>query len=228
MLDSSSFSFACKFLVVLATLTGATRLPAQTPADKPLVVLLGDSIRMGYETTVVADLADVADVWAPEDNCQHTAYGLAHLRKWLGGRDPVLIHVNFGLHDFYLSNSKTPRHTIAQYQANLDAIFDWLAAHTHAKIIFANTTPVIEERQITSDVYHRLVRREADVDRYNAAAMEVVHRRGIPVDDLHQVVIERGGVESLGKYDGVHFTPEGFRVLGDAVAQNIRQALAKK
>jgi acyl-CoA thioesterase-1 len=223
-----SFSFGCKFLVALAVLTGAARLQAGTSPGKPLVVLLGDSIRMGYEATVIADLADVADVWAPADNCQHTAYGLAHLQKWLEGRDPVLIHVNFGLHDFYLPDSKTPRHTIAQYQANLDAIFEWLTTHTRAKVIFANTTPVDEERQITSDVYHRLVRREADVDRYNAAAMDVVRRRGISVDDLHQVVIDGGGVKSLGKYDGVHFTPEGFQVLGHAVAQNIRQALTRK
>lgn len=228
MRRSYSFSIVGTFIIALASLVLATRLPGQTAANKPLVVLLGDSIRMGYEPTVVAALADIADVWAPEDNCQHTAYGLAHLQKWLEGRDPVLIHVNFGLHDFYLPDSKTPRHTIAQYQANLEAIFEWLATHTRAKIIFANTTPVDEERQIASDVYRRLVRRQSDVDRYNAAAMEVVHRRGIPVDDLHQVVADHGGVKLLGKYDGVHFTAEGFRLLGDAVAQNVRQALAQK
>jgi len=213
-------------LPVLLVLTAASFVPGLRADDaKPLVVLIGDSIRMGYQFTVAAELADVAEVWAPDDNCQHTAYGLERLPAWLEGReDAAIIHVNFGLHDCYLPDSQTTRHTVEQYQTNLAAILDWLATHTRAQIIFANTTPVIEERQITSDVYHRLVRRQADVDRFNVAAQEVVNRRGIPIDDLHRVVME-GGLERLSKSDGVHFTRDGFRVLGRAVAANIRANL---
>lgn len=195
---------------------------------KPLVVLIGDSIRMGYQFTVAAELANEAEVWGPDDNCQHTAYGLERLPEWFKGRgDAAVVVVNFGLHDCYLPDSQNTRHTVEQYKANLEAIFSWLATHTHAQVLFANTTPVSEERQIRSDVYRRLVRRQTDVDRFNAAAMEIVHHRGITVVDLHRDIMT-GGLDRLGKYDGVHFTREGFKVLGRSVAAAIRTTLAKK
>jgi len=46
-----------------------------------LVVLVGDSIRMGYQAEVATRLADIAEVWGPEENGGNSAnlLKLAHL-----------------------------------------------------------------------------------------------------------------------------------------------------
>lgn len=49
---------------------------------------------------------------------------------------------------------------------------------TDAKIIFALTTPVIESRQAASEGYKRVVRREADVVKYNAKAAQIASEMG--------------------------------------------------
>lgn len=46
----------------------------------------------------------------------------------------------------------------------------------------------------------------------------------VPVDDLH-AAIEAGGRGSLLTQDGVHFTPEGSRLLGQTVADFVRPPL---
>ena len=43
------------------------------------IVLIGDSIRMGYQEKVHEQLADWADVWAPEENGGDSEKVLAHL-----------------------------------------------------------------------------------------------------------------------------------------------------
>ena len=64
-----------------------------------LVVLIGDSIRMGYQDHVVSQLAGRAEVWAPEENGGDSRNVLAHLDQWVFVRQPDLVHVNCGLHD---------------------------------------------------------------------------------------------------------------------------------
>lgn len=65
----------------------------------PKLVLVGDSIRMGYQKTVRGELSDWAEVWGPEQNGGTSENGLAHLDEWAITRAPDLLHVNCGLHD---------------------------------------------------------------------------------------------------------------------------------
>ena len=50
----------------------------------PRVLLIGDSISMGYTLDVRAKLKDHANVHHPAENCGPTERGLARLDKWLG------------------------------------------------------------------------------------------------------------------------------------------------
>ena len=64
------------------------------------VLLIGDSIRMGYDKYVKNYLADSCDVYSPEDNCRFAQYILRHLCDWKNGFNPDdldLIHWNVGL-----------------------------------------------------------------------------------------------------------------------------------
>lgn len=194
--------------------------------EPPLVILLGDSIRMNYQDVVREQLKGEAELWSPDENCRHTAFVLETLEKWLEGRDPEVIHTNVGLHDMYL-NEKTgqPRHTLDVYGTNLRAIFTRLK-ETDAQIIFALTTAVDEDRQPLSN-YNRVVRRNSDVDRYNAKARDLAAEFGIQVNDLNAFMKDKGAAEILTT-DGIHLSEAGKVIMGKQVAAVIQEALGNR
>ena len=185
-------------------------------------LLLGNSIRMGYQPFVREALADPADVVGPEANCEDSGTFPANLDRWLGAGTWRVIHFNCGLHDIKSDRGtgvcKTP---LDRYRDNLQAVCARLR-RTGAELIWATTTPVIYERHLTKD----FDRREEDVLAYNQAALEVVREHGIRVNDLHAVATD-AGVEDLLSHDGVHFTEAGSRLLVKAVAATIRTCIEK-
>lgn len=212
--------------LLLAFATTATA--AESPAPLPLVILLGDSIRKNYQATVHEKLAGRAEVWSPRGNHKHTQYTLENLEKWLtaAGRDPEVIHINVGLHDMYLNaDTGEPRHDIATYEKNLRAIFAKLHKLTDAKIIFALTTVVDEDRQAKSKGYGRIVRRNEDIDRYNARVREIAAEMDITLNDLNAFMKKSGPGKILLSSDGIHLSPEGCKALGAAVADAITREL---
>ncbi len=210
----------------LATLLCLSVLSMSAADQPPLVILLGDSIRMNYQKAVTDQLTGKAAVWAPKENCAHTAFTLENLAKWLTGRSPQVVHINVGLHDMYLS-AKTgqTRHTLATYEKNLRAIFTKLRNLTDAKIIFALTTAVIEDRQAKSKGYQRVVRRNTDVDRFNAKAREIAQEFGIAVNDLNTFMKKSGPEKILRESDGIHLSPDGCLMIGGKVAEAIVKQL---
>jgi hypothetical protein len=203
-----------------------TSQPEASSKSLPQVVLLGDSIRMNYQAAVISTLAEKADVWSPKDNCKHTTYMLENIDRWLDGQDPRIIHVNVGLHDMYL-DAKTgkPRHTLETYEQNLRAIFVKLRERTDAKIIFALTTVVDEQLQEESKGYGRVVRRNTDIETYNATARRVAKELGIVVNDLNAFMAKAGPENILRPSDGIHLSAEGCELLGREVARVILKEL---
>ena len=69
----------------------------------PRVLLIGDSISIGYTVDVRAMLKGKANVHRPLTNCGPTTTGLQKLDEWLetGGKGKKwdIIHFNWGLHD---------------------------------------------------------------------------------------------------------------------------------
>jgi lysophospholipase L1-like esterase len=186
------------------------------------VILIGDSIRMGYQEIVQQELANEADVWAPTENGGTSQNVLAHLDEWVLARDPDIVHLNCGLHDLRRAfGETTPSVPIAEYRANLEEIFRRILGHTSARLIWATTTPVNEEWHHARKGFDRF---EADVTAYNRESQAIAARFGVTVDDLFQTVVQAGRDEYL-QPDGVHFTQPGYVLLGQAVAAAIRAAL---
>lgn len=209
-----------RFLLLASLLT----VPAK--ADTPLVVLLGDSIRMNYQAAATEQLAGIARVWAPKENCRHTVFTLENLDQWLNDKNPKVIHINVGLHDMYLdAKSARTRHTLAAYEKNLRAIFAKLRKLTEAKVIFASTTSVNEKRQAASKGYKRVVRRNSDVDRFNQSARAIARETGIEVNDLNAHMKKLGADKVLRESDGIHLSPFGCKALGKQVAKAIADQL---
>jgi len=99
-----------------------------------------------------------------------------------------------------------------------------LGDSTDARIVFSLTTAVSEERQASSNTYGRVVRRNVDVDRYNARAREIADEFGIAVNDLNGFMKKAGVAKLLGE-DGIHLSPGGCEALGSRVAGEIGKAL---
>ena len=190
--------------------------------SSPLVVLIGDSIRIGYRDTVRKLLAGRAEVWDPAENGATSENVLAHLDAWAIGRGADVVHVNCGLHDI-----KRPPGAVqnaipfADYEDNVRTILQRIRTETGATAVWAATTPVNQARHHAAKPFDRF---EADVERCNRIAARVAGELGVAVDDLYGVVMQAGR-DDLLREDGVHFTERGYVLLGRAVADCVRAQL---
>ena len=205
-----------------------------TPDSKlPNVLIIGDSISIGYTLDVRTLLAGKANVFRPvspdgasAENCSGTTKGVESIDRWIGRRKWDVIHFNFGLHDLKhvakagddtaTSNAEDPRQAgVAQYRQNLESIVRKLKA-TGARLVFATTTPVAPG---TSNPL-----REPDAPpSYNATALEVMKKQGIRVNDLFAFCAPQ--LEVLQVPKNVHFTVAGSKALAGQVARAIEQEL---
>ncbi len=192
----------------------------------PRVLILGDSISIGYTLAVRETLEGKANVHRPAANCGPTTVGLKSLDAWLGEGRWDLIHFNHGLHDLKFVDDQgkntspdtgTRQVPLDQYEANLETIVERLE-ETGATLIFATTTPVpAGEPQ----------RKQGDERAYNDAALKVMRDHDVKVDDLHAVIAPRFDAYAI-RPGNVHFSPEGYVLLGKQVAVSIEDALDAK
>lgn len=179
----------------------------------PRVLLIGDSISIGYTLPVREMLRGKANVHRIGTNGGPTIRGLTDLDRWLGDGHWDVIHFNWGLHDLRLIDGKH-QVPIEDYEKNLGELVKRLEA-TGAKLIWCSTTPVPAGAA---------GRNEADLPAYNRAARKIMAEHKIPVDDLYGFAAPR--VAEIQKKNDVHFTGEGSRVLAGQVVASIQHALA--
>jgi len=176
----------------------------------PRVLLIGDSICGGYSEPVLQRLKGKADVTGVPPNGWATFLALTNLHNMLGDQDWDLIHFNWGLND--LEGRRIP---ISKYEANLRVLIKRLQQRS-AKLVWCSTTPVPMGRVNSPRIY-------TDVPIYNAAAEKIMRENNIPIHDLYSFALPR--LADLQLKEDVHFTPAGYNVLGDQVAEQILIAL---
>ncbi|WP_127530670.1 SGNH/GDSL hydrolase family protein [Paenibacillus kobensis] len=181
------------------------------------VLLLGDSIREGYEPYVRELLADEAAIIAPGENGRFAKYTLWGVNLWLkelGSAKIDVIHWNNGLWDVHREAPMTePLTSVEEYVFTLGRIADELA-RTGARVVFATTTPVAADA---------VGRTNEEIDHYNSAAVQLMKERGIAVNDLNAALRPR-----LNEYicsDRLHLTEAGSRQCAGQVAAVIRALL---
>ncbi len=194
--------------------------PVEDVPGLPRVLLVGDSISIGYTKPVRDLLAGRANVHRIPENGGNTRKGLLRIDAWLGDSKWDVIHFNWGLHDIRLdAQGRTDRSgpnavPIAEYEKNVRALVARLEK-TGARLIWASTTPVPEGES---------KRNPEDVGRYNGIAATIMAERGIPIDDLFAVSTERCGSLHSGP-GNVHYKVEGSKVLAESVTRSIEAAL---
>ncbi|MHC4176789.1 MAG: SGNH/GDSL hydrolase family protein [Planctomycetota bacterium] len=187
--------------------------PIKDDPGLPRVLLIGDSISIGYTLPVRAALAKKANVHRPPTNCGPTIRGLEQIDKWLGEGKWDVIHFNWGLHDlkFIESKRQVPLET---YEKNIKRLVARLKK-TGAKLIWCSTTPVPKGCSPP--------RTNEDVIAYNAAAKKIMDRHRIAVDDLYAFALPR--LKKIQRPANVHFTPGGSKILAGQVAASILEVL---
>ncbi|MEO0417146.1 MAG: SGNH/GDSL hydrolase family protein [Verrucomicrobiota bacterium] len=203
--------------------------PVEDDSSLPRVLLIGDSISIGYTTGVRELLKGKANVHRPLTNCGPTTKGVAEIDQWLqtGGKDKKwdVIHFNWGLHDLkYMgpngenladpaAENSAQQVSADAYAENLDLLVTQLKA-TGAKLIWRNTTPV------PPGAKGRMV---GDSAKYNEVAAAVMEKHGIPTHDLFTVAKDR--MDELMMKANVHFHKDGNKVLSKEVADRIVKEL---
>jgi lysophospholipase L1-like esterase len=191
------------------------------------VVLIGDSIRMSYEPSVRSALADVAFVWAPGENCQHSTHILMNFWPWVAMQQPDVLHINSGHWDCrrIIPGREDTIVPLDVYQANVRRILTLAKEFTRKQVVWATTTPLNEALLMRAHLRKGLTgRTQATIDRYNEAAAEVACSLNVPINDLGGFVASNGGTIMLSA-DGVHFDEANADKLGEEVARQIRRYL---
>ena len=160
--------------------------PIEDVENLPRVLLIGDSISIGYTLAVRDELRGIANVHRIPTNGGPTTNGLKQLDKWLGNKPWDVIHFNWGLHDLKYMNEKGTLVPVsegkqqvppADYEKNLEELVTRLQK-TGAKLIWCQTTPVPEGAT---------GRIRGDEVTYNEIATRVMNRHNIAIDDLYTV-----------------------------------------
>ena len=195
------------------------------------VFLIGDSIRFGagsnpdyqtmaspgYGVYVKEMLGDVANVYAPLENCRFAQYTLRYLYDWAKELecDKIdVVHWNNGLWDVLRINGDEPLTPVSVYEIMIGRVCDSIKrTFPNAKIIFALSTAVIEEWARPD-----FKRYNSDIEKYNEAAKRALADKGVVINDLY--TISKGFDSSLHS-DWVHFNDEGSEILARAVCEKI-------
>jgi lysophospholipase L1-like esterase len=184
------------------------------------IILIGDSIRMGYQETVRTECEDWAEVWGPEQNGGTSENVLTHLGEWALTRHADVLHINCGLHDLRKDfGQEVAAVPLSRYADNVRTILTRVKTETDLTVVWALTTPINQEWHHKNKGFDRF---EMDVVDYNAVAADIARELGIAVNDLFATVTSAGR-DDLLLPDGVHFKPEGYALLGKGVADCVRR-----
>jgi lysophospholipase L1-like esterase len=209
-----------------AKASGPAAAPAKADPNLPRVLIIGDSISIGYTDPVRKRLDGKANVFRIPANGSHTGTGLEKLGEWLGKEKWDVIHFNWGLHDIvrWKTDDKgtkvrdkaagTLAITPEDYGKNLTELVKRMKA-TGARLIWASTTPVPDGES---------GRVRGDEVKYNAIAEKIMKEQGVAVDDLYTAILPH--VQEMAAGAGnVHFNAKGYDFLADRVAESILAAL---
>jgi len=192
--------------------------PVVDNPELPRVLLIGDSISIGYTVSVQKSLAGKANVHRTPENGADTVNGLKKIDSWLGDSHWDVVHFNWGLHDLKVTPDGRRQVPLDAYEKNLVVLVERLK-RTGAQLIWATTTPVPNGKQNPP-------RDPSDLPQYNAAARSVMESHNVVIDDLYAAALLR--LPEIQLPVNVHFNNAGWELLGGKVAAAIEAVLTVK
>lgn len=205
------------FIILISLFTtacGSGELPAPTdiceepnPADdgRPDVLVIGDSISLGYTPYTVLALPDL-DVQHNPCNARTSRNGVLNIDSWLARRPHWdMVTFNFGIWDALDAYAIDED----EYRSNLHEVAQKIKAKA-TKVVFFLTTDIPENASSFTS---------GDEDRLNEIALEVMQAEGIPVVDLNAV--SKNIPQNMKEPKGVHYSNEGYAILSQTVSATI-------
>ena len=187
------------------------------------VVLIGDSVRLGYDKYVKDALKGSAEVLYPQDNCRFAEYVLRYAHEWKTkenwGDDVDLVHWNAGLWDVLELFGDEPLTSIDYYEKAITRIDKRLRMlFPKAKIVFATSTSVKEELSPPNFTRHN-----KNIEKYNSVAIKALSSTDTIINDLYTLTTT---FPDEYRSDWVHFyTPEATEIIGKKVVSIISTLL---
>ncbi len=193
---------------------------------RPKVLLIGDSISIGYTPQVQQQLVDIAYVERIDGNAASTMNGLKKIDSWLHGKNFDIIHFNWGLHDIAYRNESSihknkldklngkKKVEIEDYRSNLKNLVERLKK-TGAVLIWASTTAVPDNEP---------GRFPKDVVAYNSAASIIMQNNQIMTNDLYSIS-KSFDQDMFVAPNNVHFSKLGSSLLANNVAEAIKRQI---
>jgi len=204
--------FQISIILALSVLTACNESP-------PRILIIGDSISLGYTPFVKAHFSGNAEIFHNPGNAQHTGTGLDKVADWLGEADWDIVQINWGLWDLCYRHPDSEvqgnrdkvngdiTFSVEDYESNLDSIMSILKSKTKAKLIFVTTSYVPE---------NEAGRFMEDAQKYNEAAKSVMEKYSVIVNDIYEQSAKIHKEYGLGS-DDVHYTKEGYKQLSEHI-----------
>lgn len=199
------------------------------------VMLIGDSIRMGYQDSLISELEGEFEVWGSAENNRFAKYTLNELERLLiefsDSEDenkgefisptaksvgkivyPDIIHWNNGLWDTAIVCEEDGAFTpVDEYISYMSKILRELRKITD-KIIFATTTPVKPQNPNQKNEI---------VTEYNRHITAFMKKEGVVINDLNSLV--SNDVDKYISEDNIHLSDDGKKLCAKAAAELIRR-----
>lgn len=194
---------------------------------KAKILIIGDSISMGYTPFVKKALKEGATVHHNRGNAQHTGIGLKKIEEWLKAEQWDIIQFNWGLWDICYRNNtlKFPNNKdkikgkitvdLGDYESNLNSLVRTIRKNSNAKLVFVTTTYVPPQNK---------GRFAKDVIRYNEVAKKIMKKHKVAINDLYKAsssIHKKHGKTSTD----VHYTKEGYEKLAAVVADHLKEII---
>jgi lysophospholipase L1-like esterase len=195
--------------------------------DKPKVLIIGDSISIGYTPFVQENLKNIAYVFHNRGNAKHTDNGLDNIEKWLSDTNWDIIQFNWGLWDLcyrqQTSKKLGKRDKIngkitidsASYERNLGSIVKLIRKKSNAQLLFVTTTYVPD---------NAVGRYKEDAIKYNQIAKKIMKSHNIKVNDVYDISREIHLDFGKGVND-VHYTDKGYEQLGLQISDFLKHEI---
>lgn len=182
------------------------------------ILLIGDSIRMGYDKAVKNTLDGKANVYFPEENCRFASYVLRYIHEYkalVKDGDVDILHWNAGLWDCLRLFEEEPHTPIDIYAYYIERICIRIQKFfPNAHVIFATSTSVQSQ-----NMGKNFKRYNEEIEKYNETAIQIVKKYGFAVNDLYTVSCS---LPEEAHSDPVHYyTPVGTRAFTNKVLSHI-------
>ncbi len=205
------------------------------------VLLIGDSIRLGYQEKVRELLGSEFTVYTPKENSEFAKYALWNIFAYMGEFGMPHIDVaqfNAGIWDLHRCTRDGERFTdIDEYGRTICRLGRELQYYCD-KVVFATTTPcgkAFDDRVSVNPLINTNERFwetflgaptvvwNADVAAYNKRAEVELKDLGIAINDFYTPILADTN-RFIGS-DGCHLTTEGYELLAHLTAKKIKSLL---